>query len=75
MTALTQTTHQGMIYVPFGYVGGEAMFSNEETRGSSPWGAGCLAGADGSRQPSETELGLARAQGGYFAGKVVKLSA
>jgi NAD(P)H dehydrogenase (quinone) len=34
--------------------------------------AGALAGADGSRQPSEVELGYAEHQGKYFAGIVKK---
>lgn len=32
------------------------MFGNEAVRGGGPWGAGTLAGPDGSRQPSEQEL-------------------
>lgn len=32
------------------------MFSNDAVRGGGPWGAGTLAGADGSRQPAEVEL-------------------
>lgn len=75
MTSLTQFVHHGMIYVPPGYSYGGPMFSNEEVRGGSPWGAGCYAGADGSRQPSDTELGYAKHQGTYFAGKVLKLAA
>jgi NAD(P)H dehydrogenase (quinone) len=75
MTALTQTTHHGMIYIPPGYTAGAEMFSNEAARGGSPWGAGCLAGADGSRQPSELELSMAKSQGKYFAGTAKKLFA
>lgn len=33
---------------------------------------GCLAASDGSRQPSETELRIARIQGEEFANTVVK---
>lgn len=32
------------------------MFGNEAVRGGGPWGAGTLAGPDGSRQPTEQEL-------------------
>lgn len=32
------------------------MFGNDAVRGGGPWGAGTLAGPDGSRQPSEVEL-------------------
>ena len=35
--------------------------------GGSPYGAGTLAGADGSRQPSENELAIARFQGRHVA--------
>ncbi|CAD7705079.1 unnamed protein product [Ostreobium quekettii] len=69
-TAVTQLAHHGMVFVPVGYTQGQDLFSNEEARGGSPWGAGCLAAADGSRQPSEMELSEARHQGSYFAGVV-----
>jgi NAD(P)H dehydrogenase (quinone) len=75
MTALTQSTHHGMIYVPVGYSAGNVMYGVEEAKGGSPWGAGCLAAPDGSRQPSEAELSLAKHQGEYFAGKALKLAA
>lgn len=54
--------HHGMIYVPLGY-GEPSIFSLDEVHGGSPWGAGCLSGSDGSRQPSKLELGLATYQG------------
>lgn len=38
-----------------------------EVRGGSPYGAATLAGADGSHQPSEKELALARFQGKHVA--------
>ena len=41
---------------------GQALFSNEEARGGSAWGAGTLANGDGSRQPSKVELDLAEYQ-------------
>lgn len=75
MTALTQVAHHGMIYVPIGYSAGAVMFSNEIVRGGSPWGAGCLANGDGSRQPCDEELQIATHQGKYFAGKAKLLSA
>jgi NAD(P)H dehydrogenase (quinone) len=73
MTSLTQAVHHGMIYIPPGYTYGSAMFDVSTVRGGSPWGAGTFAGADGSRQPSEAELGYAAHQGEYFAGKAAKL--
>jgi len=63
-TNMGHFVHHGMIYVPLGY--GEpakTLFNNEEVHGGSPWGAGCLSGGDGSRQPSKAELGLAEYQG------------
>ena len=42
------------------------LFKIDEIRGGSPYGATTLAG-DGTRQPSETELEIARHQGRYFA--------
>jgi len=44
-------------------------------RGGSPYGAGTIAGSDGSRQPSATELTIARHQGRHVAGIAKKLSA
>jgi NAD(P)H dehydrogenase (quinone) len=40
----------------------------------SPWGAGTLAGADGSRQPSAGELEVATIQGEYFYDIVKKVT-
>ncbi|ETO80370.1 flavoprotein-like protein YCP4, partial [Phytophthora nicotianae P1976] len=43
--------------------------------GGSPWGAGTLAGGDGSRQPSKLELTVATTQGKSFAEVAKKLAA
>ena len=52
------------------------MFSNDEVRGGTPYGASTRAGADGSRQPSTLELDLAEHQvGGAPAGGWVHLFA
>jgi NAD(P)H dehydrogenase (quinone) len=75
MTAITQAAHHGMIYVPPGYTHGAPMYDMSEVRGGSPWGAGCFAAPDGSRQPSTAELAYATHQGEYFAGKALKLAA
>ena len=75
LTAVTQLTHHGMIFVPAGYGLGEQMFGLGEVAGGSPWGAGTFAAGDGSRQPSEKELRFAHYQGAYFAGVAKKLSA
>jgi NAD(P)H dehydrogenase (quinone) len=74
MTTLTFLAHQGMIFVPLGYRC-PLLFNMEEVHGGSAWGAGTLAGSDGSRQPSELELNVAKAQGESFAQVAKKLAA
>jgi NAD(P)H dehydrogenase (quinone) len=46
-----------------------------EITGGSPYGASTLAGADGSRNPSENELAIARFQGAHVAAVAKKQSA
>ena len=65
---------QGMIYVPVGYTY-PSLFDNSQVHGGGPWGAGTIAGGDGSRQPTELELGLAKHQGIHFAKVAKKLAA
>lgn len=55
-----------MIYVPFGFANA-AMFDNNEVIGGSAYGAGTVTNGDGSRQPSETELAIAKNQATNFA--------
>jgi len=62
LTFLTHFAHHGMVYVPIGY-SSPLLFNNDEVHGGSPYGAGTLAGGDGSRQPSELELAVALHQG------------
>ncbi|KAF1951875.1 flavo protein WrbA [Byssothecium circinans] len=65
--SLSTLVHHGIIYVPFGYAKAFGQMSSlTEVRGGSAWGAGTLAGADGSRQPSKLELELAQIQGKSF---------
>lgn len=66
--------HHGMVVVGVPYTCKELMEMTEIT-GGSPYGAGTLAGADGSRQPSENELKIARFQGAHVAEVARKLSA
>lgn len=62
----TTLLHHGMIIVGVPYA--ETRLNNmAEITGGSPYGAGTLAGGDGSRQPSENELGIARYQGKHVA--------
>ncbi|ODV59749.1 flavoprotein WrbA [Ascoidea rubescens DSM 1968] len=65
--SISMVAHHGMIYIPLGYKGVMPQLSNlDEVHGGSPWGAGTLAGADGSRKPSELELKVAFIQGLEF---------
>ena len=50
------------------------MVDLSEVHGGSPWGAGTFAGADGSRQPTEKELELARTHGKSFYEVVSKVN-
>jgi len=62
----TTLLHQGMIIVGVPY-SCEALLDMREITGGSPYGAATLADADGSRQPSENELTIARFQGEHVA--------
>jgi NAD(P)H dehydrogenase (quinone) len=64
--------HQGMIFVGLPYSCADQM-GLEEIKGGSPYGATTIAGADGSRQPSEQELGMARYQGEHVTKIAAKL--
>jgi len=70
----TVLLHQGMVIVglPYAFQGQMTM---AEISGGSPYGASTIAGADGSRQPSENELAGARYQGRHVAGIAAKLAA
>ena len=46
-----------------------------EITGGTPYGAATLAGADGSRKPTENELTIARFQGRHVAQIAAKLKA
>jgi len=58
--------HQGMIIVGVPYAEARLMKMDEIT-GGTPYGATTLAGPDGSRQPTENELAIARYQGRHVA--------
>ncbi|WP_026986567.1 NAD(P)H:quinone oxidoreductase [Fodinicurvata fenggangensis] len=62
----TTLLHHGMVIVgvPYSHPG---LTNMEEISGGTPYGASTLAGADGSRQPSENELDIARYQGQHVA--------
>jgi NAD(P)H dehydrogenase (quinone) len=65
--------HLGMVIVGVPYSCVELLNMTEIT-GGSPYGAGTLASGDGSRQPSENELAIARFQGRHVAEIATKLS-
>jgi NAD(P)H dehydrogenase (quinone) len=66
--------HQGMVIVGLPYSCQDQM-TLEEISGGSPYGASTISGGDGSRQPSERELGMARFQGKHVAEIAAKLAA
>ena len=66
--------HHGMVIVGLPYAA-EDLAKIDEVKGGSPYGAATIAGADGSRQPTERELGLARFQGAHVARIASKLAA
>jgi NAD(P)H dehydrogenase (quinone) len=73
LTFIPTLLHHGMVYagVPQTF---PDVTDISEVRGGSFYGAGTLAGPDGSRKPTEKELSVARYQGEHVAGLAVKLS-
>ncbi len=69
----TTLLHHGMVVVGVPYAE-PGLTKMDEITGGTPYGATTLAGADGSRQPSENELKIARYQGAHVAGIAAKLS-
>jgi NAD(P)H dehydrogenase (quinone) len=65
--------HQGMIIVGLPYSCPDLMIMTEII-GGSPYGAATMAGPDGSRKPSESELRMARFQGKHVAEIAAKLA-
>ena len=62
----TTLLHQGMIIVGVPY-SQQGLLNMKEITGGTPYGATTLADADGSRQPTENELTIARFQGKHVA--------
>jgi len=69
----TTLLHHGMVIVGVPYSEQRQMRIDEIT-GGSPYGASTITGGDGSRQPSENELAIARFQGQHVAGVALKLA-
>jgi NAD(P)H dehydrogenase (quinone) len=63
----TTLLHQGLIIVGAPY-SEQKLLNMTEISGGTPYGATTITGADGSRQPSENELAIARFQGRHVAG-------
>jgi NAD(P)H dehydrogenase (quinone) len=70
----TTLLHQGMVIVGLPYTCQDQM-TLDEIAGGSPYGATTIAAGDGSRQPSEMELSMARFQGRHVAEIAAKLAA
>ena len=67
IASLSTFAHHGIVYGPLGYAHTFAQSTSlTEVHGGSPWGAGTMAGSDGSRQPSALELEVAKIQGEQF---------
>lgn len=62
----TSLLHHGMVIVGVPYAE-QRLLEMGEITGGTPYGATTLAGADGSRLPSENELQIARFQGRHVA--------
>jgi NAD(P)H dehydrogenase (quinone) len=69
----TTLLHQGMVIVGVPY-SCQGLTNMDEITGGSPYGASTLAKADGSRQPSQNELEIARFQGKHVAEIAAKLA-
>jgi NAD(P)H dehydrogenase (quinone) len=71
---ITNLMHFGLTIVGLDY-GFQGQGRLDEITGGSPYGATTIAGSDGSRQPSETELDGARYQGRRVAELTAKIAA
>lgn len=73
LTTQVPLQHFGMLIVgmPYTYVG---QTTADEIVGGAPYGAGTIAGADGSRSPTEKDLAGARFQGKHVARIAVRLA-
>jgi NAD(P)H dehydrogenase (quinone) len=69
---ITNLLHFGMVVVGMDY-GFAPQMTLDEIAGGAPYGATTIAGTDGSRQPSQTELDGARYQGRRVAEVAAKL--
>ena len=71
----TTLLHHGMVIVGVPY-SEQRQMTLTEISGGSPYGASTITAGDGSRQPSENELDIARFQGKHvatIAGRLVRV--
>jgi NAD(P)H dehydrogenase (quinone) len=68
----TTLLHHGMIVVGVPY-SQQGLLNMKEITGGTPYGATTLAAADGSRQPTENEIAIAKFQGKHVAEIAAKL--
>jgi NAD(P)H dehydrogenase (quinone) len=73
LTSHVTLLHLGMIIVGLPY-SEKRQTRMDEITGGSPYGASTIAGGDGSRQPSENELAMARYQGRHVTQIAKKLA-
>jgi len=73
LTFIPTLLHQGMVVVGLPYACQELLDISQQ-RGGSPYGAGTIAGVDGSRRPNDNELAQARFQGRHVAEIAGKLA-
>lgn len=69
----TTLLHHGMVIVGVPYTE-KRLLEMQEMSGGTPYGASTIADADGSRQPSENELEIARFQGRHVSEIATKLA-
>lgn len=70
----TTLLHHGMVIVGVPY-SEQRLVAMDALTGGTPYGATTVTGADGSRQPSENELAIARFQGRHVAQIAKKVAA
>jgi len=71
LSSMTVLLHHGMVVVGLPY-SAQAQMRLDEITGGSPYGASTIAAGDGSRQPSKSELDMARFQGKHVAEIAIK---
>jgi NAD(P)H dehydrogenase (quinone) len=70
----TTLLHLGMVVVGVPYAE-QRLLDMSAISGGTPYGASTMAGSDGSRQPTDNELGIARYQGRHVAEIARRLAA